>query len=291
MTKKNIIRYNFNLKISKQITRIKYSFFFKKYIRSVNIIKFLKFYNKLIKRKKPFKRDVLIKLKKIIQNKKITQEILKYHYQNNPFKKPVFKRLKIHPYKKKKIKRVRQPFKSVYYQKYLSEKKKLRKFFFFYLRKRNSKHSQHTNYLKFKNLFLKKGLVGRREMLFYRILMYLKKLMKGEKMTLTDLLKIVFKRLTFFCELKRKRKKKKEIFIPIPVSKRRGFFLGIKLAILNAKNRVENKSIEEKIALELFETVFKKSKTYEDLVKYNDMIKKNLDNIKLFRLTLFHYVD
>lgn len=112
----------------------------------------------------------------------------------------------------------------MYYQKYLSEKKKLRKFFFFYLRKRNSKHSQHTNYLKFKNLFLKKGLVGRREMLFYRILMYLKKLMKGEKMTLTDLLKIVFKRLTFFCELKRKRKKKKRNFYSYSCFKTKRFF-------------------------------------------------------------------
>jgi ribosomal protein S7 len=167
----------------------------------------------------------------------------------------------------------------------------VRKLFFFYVRKRKIKHSQHTNFLKFKNLFLKNGLIGKREILFFKILTSLKTILKTKKIKLINLLKIVFKRLTFFCELKKKRKFNNELLIPYPVSKRRGFFLGIKLLISNSKNRVENKLFYEKIALELFDTFYKKSATYKDLLKYNKMIRKNLDNVKLQKLSVFHYVD
>lgn len=73
----------------------------------------------------------------------------------------------------------------------------VRKLFFFYVRKRKVKHSQHTNFLKFKNLFLKNGLSGKCEILFFNILTSLKTLLKS-KIKLIKLLKIVFKRLNIF---------------------------------------------------------------------------------------------
>ena len=69
------------------------------------------------------------------------------------------------------------------------------------------------------------------------------------------------------------------------------FFLGIKLLIANSKNRVENKLFYQKIALELFETFYKTSATHKDLLKYNKMIRKNLDNVRRQKLAVFHYID
>lgn len=287
MIKKNQLYYNFNLKSSKSIVRINYSYIFKKYVNSLNASKFLLFYKRLIKNKKRFKRKTIKNLSRLLKDRKLSLEVFKQYKKYNPFKK----RKKKSKSKKKKKKFTTQ-FKSNYYQNYLKKKRLVRTLFFFYVRKRKIKHSQHTNFLKFKNLFLKNGLVGRREILFFKILTALKAILKiYKKIRIINLLKIVFKRLTFFCELKKKRKYNNEILIPYPVSKRRGFFLGIKLLILNAKNRVENKSIQEKIALELFETFLKKSHTYKDLIKYNKMIRKNLDNVKRQKLSVFHYVD
>lgn len=288
MLTKNLIRFNFNLKISKQTTRINYSFFLKKYIKTVNTLKFVNFYNKLTKNKRKFKKKTLKSFSKLLKDRKLSVLLFKQYKINNSLKrkkkKSKFKKTK------KKITLLSQ-FKSNYYQNYIKKKKMVRKLFFFYVRKRKIKHSQHTNFLKFKNLFLKNGLIGKREILFFKILTSLKTLLKSKKIKLINLLKIVFKRLTFFCELKKKRKFNNELLIPYPVSKRRGFFLGIKLLISNSKNRVENKLFYEKIALELFDTFYKKSATYKDLLKYNKMIRKNLDNVKRQKLSVFHYVD
>ena len=286
MIKKNQLYYNFNLKSSKSIVRINYSYIFKKYVNSLNASKFLLFYKRLIKNKKRFKRKTIKNLSRLLKDRKLSLEVFKQYKKYNPFKK----RKKKSKSKKKKKKFTTQ-FKSNYYQNYLKKKRLVRTLFFFYVRKRKIKHSQHTNFLKFKNLFLKNGLVGRREILFFKILTSLKFLLKNKKIKLITLLKIVFKRLTFFCELKKKRKFNNELLIPYPVSKRRGFFLGIKLLINNSKNRVENKLFYEKIALELFDTFYKKSVTHKDLIKYNKTIRKNLDNVKLQKLSVFHYVD
>jgi ribosomal protein S7 len=285
---KNLIRFNFNLKNSKQITRINYSFFLKKYLKTINTLKFVNFYNKLTKNRRKFKRKTFRSFSKLLKDRKLSILISK-QYSINKFLKRKRKKSKS-KINKKKIKLLYQ-FKSNYYQNYIKKKKMVRKLFFFYVRKRKIKHSQHTNFLKFKNLFLKNGLSGKRELLFFNILTALKTLLKTKKTKLIKLLKIVFKRLTFFCELKKKRKFNNELLIPYPVSKRRGFFLGIKLLISNAKNRVENKLFYEKIALELFDTFYKKSATYKDLLKYNKMIRKNLDNVKLQKLSVFHYID
>jgi ribosomal protein S7 len=285
---KNLIRFNFNLKTSKQITRINYSFFFKKYLKTINTLKFVNFYNKLTKNRRKFKRKTFRSFSNLLKDRKLSILISK-QYKLNKFLKRKRKKSKS-KIKKKKIKLLSQ-FKSNYYQNYIKKKKMVRKLFFFYVRKRKIKHSQHTNFLKFKNLFLRNGLSGKRELLFFNILTSLKTLLKTKKTKLIKLLKIVFKRLTFFCELKKKRKFNNELLIPYPVSKRRGFFLGIKLLISNAKNRVENKLFYEKIALELFDTFYKKSATYKDLLKYNKMIRKNLDNVKLQKLSVFHYID
>jgi hypothetical protein len=43
----------------------------------------------------------------------------------------------------------------------------------------------------------------------------------------------------------------------------------------------------KKIALELFDTFYKKSATYKDLLKYNKMIRKNLDNVKTSKIISF----
>lgn len=288
ITNKNLVRFNFNLKNSKQITRINYSFFLKKYLKTVNTLKFVNFYKKLTKNKRKFKRKTSKFISNLLKDRKLSILLFK-HYKLNKFLKRKRKKSKS-KIKKKKIKLLNQ-FKSNYYQNYIKKKKIARKLFFFYVRKRKIKHSQHTNFLKFKNLFLKNGLSGKRELLFFNILTSLKTLLKTKKIKLIQLLKIIFKRLTFFCELKKKRKFNNELLIPYPVSKRRGFFLGIKLLIANAKNRVENKLFYEKIALELFETFYKKSATYKDLLKYNKMIRKNLDNVKLQKLSVFHYID
>jgi len=288
ISNKNYIRFNFNLKISKQNTRINYSFFFKKYLKTINTLKFVNFYNKLTKNKRKFKRKIFRSFNHLLNDRKLSLLIFK-QYKINKFLKRKKKKLKSKT-NKKKIKLLNE-FKSKYYQNYLKKKEMIRKLFFFYVRKRKIKHSQHTNFLKFKNLFLKNGLIGKREILFFNILNSLKTLLKTKKIKLINLLKIVFKRLTFFCELKKKRKFNNELLIPYPVSKRRGFFLGIKLLISNAKNRVENKLFYEKIALELFDTFYKKSATYKDLLKYNKMIRKNLDNVKLQKLSVFHYID
>lgn len=285
---KNLIRFNFNLKTSKQITRINYSFFFKKYLKTINTLKFVNFYTKLTKNRRKFKRKTFRSFSNLLKDRKLSILISK-QYKLNKFLKRKRKKSKS-KIKKKKIKLLSQ-FKSNYYQNYIKKKKMVRKLFFFYVRKRKIKHSQHTNFLKFKNLFLRNGLSGKRELLFFNILTSLKTLLKTKKTKLIKLLKIVFKRLTFFCELKKKRKFNNELLIPYPVSKRRGFFLGIKLLISNAKNRVENKLFYEKIALELFDTFYKKSATYKDLLKYNKMIRKNLDNVKLQKLSVFHYID
>jgi ribosomal protein S7 len=288
MLNKNLIRFNFNLKISKQTTRINYSFFLKKYIKTINTLKFVNFYNKLTKNKRKFKRKTLKSFSKLLTDRKLSILLFKQYKINNLLKR---KKKKSKSKKTKKKTTLLSQFKSNYYQNYIKKKKMVRKLFFFYVRKRKIKHSQHTNFLKFKNLFLKNGLIGRREILFFKILTSLKIILKTKKVKLINLLKIVFKRLTFFCELKKKRKFNNELLIPYPVSKRRGFFLGIKLLISNSKNRVENKLFYEKIALELFDTFYKKSATYKDLLKYNKMIRKNLDNVKLQKLSVFHYVD
>jgi ribosomal protein S7 len=285
---KNLIRFNFNLKNSKQITRINYSFFLKKYLKTINTLKFVNFYNKLTKNRRKFKRKTFKSFSNLLQDRKLSLLIFK-QYKINRFLKRKRKKSRSKA-NKKKIKLLYQ-FKSSYYQNYIKKKKMVRKLFFFYVRKRKIKHSQHTNFLKFKNLFLKNGLSGKREFLFFNILTSLKTLLKTKKTKLIKLLKIVFKRLTFFCELKKKRKFNNELLIPYPVSKRRGFFLGIKLLISNSKNRVENKLFYEKLALELFDTFYKKSATYKDLLKYNKMIRKNLDNVKLQKLSVFHYID
>lgn len=289
MLTKNLIRFNFNLKISKQTTRINYSFFLKKYIKTVNTLKFVNFYNKLTKNKRKFKRKTLKSFTKLLNDRKLSILLFK-QYKIDKCLKRKRKKSKLKSKSKKKKKKITQ-FKSNYYQNYIKKKKMVRKLFFFYVRKRKIKHSQHTNFLKFKNLFLKNGLIGRREILFFKILTSLKTILKNKKIKLINLLKVVFKRLTFFCELKKKRKFNNELLIPYPVSKRRGFFLGIKLLISNSKNRVENKLFYEKIALELFDTFYKKSATYKDLLKYNKMIRKNLDNVKRQKLSVFHYVD
>ena len=288
ISNKNLIRFNFNLKISKQTTRINYSFFLKKYLKTVNTLKFVNFYNKLTKNKRKFKKKTLKSFSKLLKDRKLSVLLFKQYKINNSLKRKK-KKTKIKK-TKKKITLLSQ-FKSNYYQNYIKKKKMVRKLFFFYVRKRKIKHSQHTNFLKFKNLFLKNGLSGKREILFFNILSSLKTLLKNKKIKLIKLLKTVFKRLTFFCELKKKRKFNNELLIPYPVSKRRGFFLGIKLLISNSKNRVENKLFYEKIALELFDTFYKKSATYKDLLKYNKMIRKNLDNVKRQKLSVFHYVD
>ena len=288
ISNKNLIRFNFNLKISKQTTRINYSFFFKKYLKTVNTLKFVNFYNKLTKNKRKFKKKTLKSFSKLLKDRKLSVLLFKQYKINNSLKR---KKKKSKLKKTKKKITLLSQFKSNYYQNYIKKKKMVRKLFFFYVRKRKIKHSQHTNFLKFKNLFLKNGLIGKREILFFKILTSLKTLLKSKKIKLINLLKIVFKRLTFFCELKKKRKFNNELLIPYPVSKRRGFFLGIKLLISNSKNRVENKLFYEKIALELFDTFYKKSATYKDLLKYNKMIRKNLDNVKLQKLSVFHYVD
>lgn len=288
ITNKNLIRFNFNLKNSKQITRINYSFFLKKYLKTVNTLKFVNFYKKLTKNKRKFKRKTSKFISTLLKDRKLSILLFK-HYKLNKFLKRKRRKSKS-KIKKKKIKLLNQ-FKSNYYQNYIKKKKMVRKLFFFYVRKRKIKHSQHTNFLKFKNLFLKNGLSGKRELLFFNILTSLKTLLKTKKIKLIQLLKVIFKRLTFFCELKKKRKFNNELLIPYPVSKRRGFFLGIKLLIANSKNRVENKLFYEKIALELFDTFYKKSATYKDLLKYNKMIRKNLDNVKLQKLSVFHYID
>ena len=288
MLTKNLIRFNFNLKISKQTTRINYSFFLKKYIKTVNTLKFVNFYNKLTKNKRKFKRKTLKSFTKLLNDRKLSILLFKQYKIDKCLKRKRKKsKLKSKSKKKKKL----TQFKYNYYQNYIKKKKMVRKLFFFYVRKRKIKHSQHTNFLKFKNLFLKNGLIGRREILFFKILTSLKTILKNKKIKLINLLKVVFKRLTFFCELKKKRKFNNELLIPYPVSKRRGFFLGIKLLISNSKNRVENKLFYEKIALELFDTFYKKSATYKDLLKYNKMIRKNLDNVKRQKLSVFHYVD
>lgn len=289
MINKNIIRYNFNLKVSKLTTRINYSFSFKKYLKSVNSLKFIKFYNKLIKNKRKFKKKIVKNISSLLLDRKLSLEVLKQYRSYNPFKRKRFKKLK----NKKNIKKLKilSQFKSNYYKNYVKKKKLVRTLFFFYVRKRKVKHSQHTNFLKFKNLFLRKGLSGKREHLFFNILTSLKQILKTKNIKIINVLKVVFKRLTFFCELKKKRKFNNELLIPYPVSKRRGFFLGIKLLIANSKSRVENKLIHEKIALELFDTFLKKSTTYKDLLKYNKMIRKNLDNVRLQKLSVFHYVD
>lgn len=288
MLNKNLIRFNFNFKISKSTTRINYSFFLRKYLKTINTLKFVNFYNKVTKNRRKFKRTTLKSFSRLLNDRKISLLLLKRYKINNFLKRK--RKKKKSKSKKKKINLISQ-FKSVYYQNYLKKKKMVRKLFFFYVRKRKIKHSQHTSFLKFKNLFLKKGLVGKRELLFFKILTSLKNLLKTKKVRIINLLKIVFKRLTFFCELKKKRKFNNELLIPYPVSKRRGFFLGIKLLISNAKNRVENKLFYEKIALELFDTFYKKSATFKDLLKYNKMIRKNLDNVKLQKLSVFHYID
>lgn len=289
LANKNLIRFNFNLKISRQTTRINYSFFLRKYLKTINALKFVNFYKKLTKNRRKFKRKTLKSFSKLLNDRKLSILLFKHYKIDNCLKRKK-KKLKSKLGKKKKSNLLSQ-FKSNYYQNYIKKKKMVRKLFFFYVRKRKVKHSQHTNFLKFKNLFLKNGLIGKREILFFKILSCLKSLLKNKKVNLINLLKIVFKRLTFFCELKKKRKFNNELLIPYPVSKRRGFFLGIKLLIANSKNRVENKLFYEKIALELFDTFYKKSNTYKDLLKYNKMIRKNLDNVKLQKLSVFHYVD
>lgn len=283
---KNIIRFNFNFKNTKETTRINHSFFLKKYLKTINTLKLVNFFKKITKNKRKFKRKTLKSITRLFKDRKISLLLFKQYEINNQLKR----RRKKTRFKKKK-KKLELQFKSNYYQNYLKKKKLVRKFFFFYVRKRKVKHSQHTNFLKFKNLFLKNGLVGKREILFFKILTSLKFLLKNKKIRLITLLKVVFKRLTFFCELKKKRKFNNELLIPYPVSKRRGFFLGIKLLISNAKNRVENKLLYEKMALELFDTYNKTSSTHKDLLKYNKMIRKNLDNVKLQKLSVFHYVD
>lgn len=284
---KQFVRFNFNLKHNNTNTiRIKYSFTLNKYLKSINSFKLNTFFKKLIKNKRKFKRTSLKRLNRLLKDRVLSVKILKLYKKLQPFKRKRSKSLK-----KKKKKKILVNFKSKYYKDYFNKKLLVRRLFFFYVRKKKVKHSQKTNFLKFKNLFLKNGLLGKREVFFFKLLTSLKLILKDKKLNLLYVLKYVFKQLTFFCELKKKRKFNNEILIPYPVSKRRGFFLGIKLLISNSKLRVENKLFYEKMALEIYDTFLKKSLTYKDLLKYNKTIKKNLDNIKLQKLSVFHYID
>lgn len=287
MLKKNI-NFNFNLKKNNinSTTRIRYSFNLNKYLKTINSFKINYFFKNLIKNKKKFKRKNLKKFNRLLKDRTISIKILKLYKILKPFKRKKSKRFK----KKKKINLLGN-FKSNYYKGYFNKKILVRRLFFYYVRKKKVKHSQKTNFLKFKNLFLKRGLFGKRDIFFYNLLTSLKLILKEHKLNLIYVLKFVFKQLTFFCELKKKRKFNNEILIPYPVSKRRGFFLGIKLLISNTKLRVENKLFHEKMALEIYDTFLKKSLTYKDLLKYNKIIRKNLDNIKLQKLSVFHYID
>src|SRR3990167_9734732 len=220
ISNKNLIRFNFNLKNAKKNTNIKYSFFLKNYLKTINTLKFVNFYTKLTKNRRKFKRKTFKSFSNLLKDRKLSVLLFK-QYKINRFLKRKKKKSKSKNTKKKA--KLLNQFKSNYYQNYLKKKQMVRKLFFFYVRKKKEKHSQHTNFLKFKNLFLKNGLSGKREILFFNILISLKTLLKSKKIKLIKLLKIVFKRLTFFCELKRKRKFNNELLIPYPVSKRRGF--------------------------------------------------------------------
>ena len=101
MINKNVIRYNFNLKISKLTTRINYSFVFKKYLKSVNSLKFIKFYNNLIKNKRKFKKKIVRNFSSLLSDRKISLEILKQYKNYNPFKRKRFKKIKNKKNKKK----------------------------------------------------------------------------------------------------------------------------------------------------------------------------------------------
>ena len=79
MLTKNLIRFNFNLKISKQTTRINYSFFLKKYIKTVNTLKFVNFYNKLTKNKRKFKRKTLKSFTKLLNDRKLSILLFKQY--------------------------------------------------------------------------------------------------------------------------------------------------------------------------------------------------------------------
>jgi len=87
MLNKNLIRFNFNLKISKQTTRINYSFFLKKYIKTINTLKFVNFYNKLTKNKRKFKKKTLKSFSKLLKDRKLSVLLFKQYKINNSLKR------------------------------------------------------------------------------------------------------------------------------------------------------------------------------------------------------------
>ena len=101
ISNKNSIQFNFNLNNSKKITRINYSFFFKKYLKTINTLKFINFFNKLSKNKRKFKRKVLKPVSKLLLDRKLSLLIFKQYKIRNFLKR---KRKKIR-FKSKKIKK------------------------------------------------------------------------------------------------------------------------------------------------------------------------------------------
>ena len=97
---KNLIRFNFNLKTSKQITRINYSFFFKKYLKTINTLKFVNFYNKLTKNRRKFKRKTFRSFSNLLKDRKLSILISK-QYKLNKFLKRKRKKSKSKIKKKK----------------------------------------------------------------------------------------------------------------------------------------------------------------------------------------------
>ena len=76
---KNLIRFNFNLKNSKNITRINYSFFLRKYLKSVNVLKFVNFYKKLTKNRRKFRRKTMKSVSTLFKDRKISLLLFKQY--------------------------------------------------------------------------------------------------------------------------------------------------------------------------------------------------------------------
>lgn len=62
------------------------------------------------------------------------------------------------------------------------------------------------------------------------------------------------------------------------------------MLLTNAKLRVERLSYVEKIAYEIFDTFNKKSLTYKEMINYNQLVLKNLENMRFVRLRTFRFV-
>jgi len=136
-------------------------------------------------------------------------------------------------------------------------------------------------FMKLINILMRKGLKVRMINLILTSFMYIKKL--TQKSPLIIIINVL-KSISMCVELKSIRRGSTQFLVPTPISGSRQNLFAIKNLILNSKSRTDNLLLSQKLANEIVETYYKKSKTYKQTLDFYKLVKEHKDNYKLCKL-------